>query len=54
MAKCYMLGSMNNILQKQHHGMETITDSMFSMDEMFASLGRQAKQEVIIVFMNLR
>ena len=34
-----MLGSMDNILQLQQCGMETITDIMFSINEMFASLG---------------
>ena len=43
MAKCYILGFMNSILQQQHRGIETATDIMFSIDEMFVNLGRQEK-----------
>ena len=53
MAKCYMLGSMNNILQQQHRSMETTVNIMFSINEIFTYLRRHAKQEAITSFMNL-
>ncbi|PON59034.1 hypothetical protein PanWU01x14_161530, partial [Parasponia andersonii] len=53
MAKCYILGSMSNILQQQHRGIKTAIDIMLSVDEMFASLGRQAKNEATSAFINL-
>ena len=40
MAKCYILGSMRNVLQQQHHSMETAVDIVTSVDEMFAGLDR--------------
>ncbi|PON81075.1 Zinc finger, CCHC-type, partial [Trema orientale] len=54
MAKCYILGSVSNILQQQHRGIDTAVDIMLSIDEMFASLGRQARNEATSAFMNLR
>ena len=53
MAKCYILGSVSNILQQPHRGIDTAVDIMLSIDEMFASLGRQARNEATSVFMNL-
>ena len=43
MAKYYMLGSMNNILQQQRRGMEIATNITLSIDEMFDNLRRQEK-----------
>ena len=54
MAKCYILGSMSNVLQEQHHSMETVADIMSSVDEMFSRLARRARFEATYAFMNLR
>ena len=54
MTKCYILGSMSNVLQQQHRSMKTATDIMSSVDEMFAGLGGQSTFETTFVFMNLR
>ena len=43
MTMCYILGSLSNVLQKQHRSMETATDIMTSVDEIFVGLGRQAR-----------
>ena len=39
MAKCYMLDSMSNTLYHLHHGMDSATDMMLNVDEMFVDLG---------------
>ncbi|XP_077251884.1 uncharacterized protein LOC143891129 [Tasmannia lanceolata] len=47
MAKCYILGSMSNVLQQQHVGMASSMDIMHNLKEMFAQQNRSAKQIVI-------
>ncbi|XP_077215658.1 uncharacterized protein LOC143850284 [Tasmannia lanceolata] len=37
MAKCYILGSMSNVLQQQHVGMATTTYIMLNLKELFGS-----------------
>ena len=35
LAKCYILASMTNVLQKQHEGLPTAKDMMLNAKEMF-------------------
>ena len=44
MAKCYMLASMTNVLQKQCQGLVTTKDMMFHLKEMFGEQSRSARQ----------
>ena len=39
LAKCYILASMENVLQQQHVGMETAADMMYNLADMFANQG---------------
>ena len=48
-AMCYILGFMNNILQQQHCGIETIADIMFSIEEMFANLRHWPKMKKLLL-----
>ena len=54
LAKCYILASMENMLQQQHSAMETAADILFNLAEMFADQGRQARQEAMRKLMNCR
>ena len=54
MANCYILASISNVLQQQHCSMETTTDIMSSVDEMFIGLSRLTRFEATSAFMNLR
>ncbi|XP_077237242.1 uncharacterized protein LOC143878913 [Tasmannia lanceolata] len=47
MAKCYILGSMSNVLQRQHVGMASSMDIMHNLREMFGQENRSARQIVI-------
>ncbi|XP_077211934.1 uncharacterized protein LOC143847129 [Tasmannia lanceolata] len=47
MAKCYILGSMLNVLQEQYVGMASSMDSMHNLREMFGEQNRSARQIVI-------
>uniref|UniRef100_A0A2N9H6H8 Integrase catalytic domain-containing protein n=1 Tax=Fagus sylvatica TaxID=28930 RepID=A0A2N9H6H8_FAGSY len=44
MAKCYILASMTNVLQKQCQGLVTAKDMMFHLKEMFGEQSRSARQ----------
>jgi hypothetical protein len=44
MAKCYILASMTNVLQKQCQGLVTAKDMMFHLKEMFGEQNRSARQ----------
>ncbi|GMP28110.1 hypothetical protein CsSME_00003789 [Camellia sinensis var. sinensis] len=37
-AKCYILASMTNVLQKQHEGVPTAKDMMINLKEMFGEI----------------
>lgn len=54
MAKCYMLASMSNVLQTQHEQMDTASDIMLSLSEMFADKSRPARQAALRTIMNTR
>ncbi|XP_073133349.1 uncharacterized protein [Henckelia pumila] len=43
MARCYILGSISNVLQQKHQNMETAVKIMESLQEMFEHQGRQAR-----------
>ncbi|XP_028083133.1 uncharacterized protein LOC114284432 [Camellia sinensis] len=43
-AKCYILASMTNVLQKQHEGVPTAKDMMVNLKEMFGEHSRIARQ----------
>ncbi|XP_028113002.1 uncharacterized protein LOC114311139 [Camellia sinensis] len=43
-AKCYILASMTNVLQKQHEGVPTAKDMMVNLKEMFGEQSRSACQ----------
>ena len=47
LAKCYILASMTNILQKQHEGLATGKDMMFNAKEMFGEQSRSARQSAM-------
>ena len=44
MAKCYIMASMNNVLQKQYQGLVTTKDMMLHLKEMFREQSRSARQ----------
>ncbi|XP_075515579.1 uncharacterized protein LOC142550225 [Primulina tabacum] len=54
MARCYILGSISNVLQQKHQNMDTATKIMDSLQEMFEQQGRQARQAAIRTIMNMR
>lgn len=43
MARCYIMTSMSNILQHQHHAMEIAYDMMLNLKEMFSDQNRAAR-----------
>ena len=43
MAKCYMLTSMSTVLQHQHQGMNTATEIMNNLNNLFGTQNRAAK-----------
>ncbi|XP_028101305.1 uncharacterized protein LOC114300652 [Camellia sinensis] len=43
-AKCYILASMTNVLQKQHKDVPTAKDMMVNLKEMFGEQSRSARQ----------
>ncbi|XP_077252358.1 uncharacterized protein LOC143891703 [Tasmannia lanceolata] len=47
MAKCYILGSMLNMLQQQHVGMASSMDIMYNLREIFGQQNRSARQIAI-------
>ncbi|XP_077221647.1 uncharacterized protein LOC143855416 [Tasmannia lanceolata] len=47
MAKCYILGSMSNVLQQQHVGMASSMDIMYILRKMFGQQNRSARQIAI-------
>ncbi|XP_017972540.1 PREDICTED: uncharacterized protein LOC108661156 [Theobroma cacao] len=54
LAKCYILASMNSILQKQHEGMGNAADIMSHLHEMFGTKTRSAKVKAIHAFKDLK
>ncbi|CAA0830832.1 cysteine-rich RLK (RECEPTOR-like protein kinase) 8, partial [Striga hermonthica] len=47
MARCYILASMLNVLQQQHHTMPTAADMMLSLKELFGEQDRAAQFEAM-------
>ena len=43
--RCYILASMNNVLQQQHRDIETAADMLTNLHEMFGGQRRQARQK---------
>jgi len=54
MAKCYMLASMTNMLQKQCEGMATASCIMLHMQEMFGEQSRAARTTAMKNFTNTK
>ena len=52
--RCYILASMNNVLQQQHRDIETAADMLTNLHEMFGGQRRQARQKAVRQFMNCR
>ncbi|KAH9734858.1 Integrase catalytic domain-containing protein [Citrus sinensis] len=52
MAKCYILASISNILQTKHHNLETATEIMDSLQQMFGQSTRSARQAALKGIMN--
>lgn len=53
-ARCYILASVNNVLQQQHRDIDNAADMIYSITEMFGAQGRQARQAAVRQFMNCR
>ena len=53
-ARCYMLASMNNALQKQHEGHVTARQIMDNLEEMFGGQALLARQDAITNIMNCK
>ncbi|CAA0811082.1 Unknown protein, partial [Striga hermonthica] len=47
MARCYILASMSNVLQQQHHTMPTVADMIWSLKELFSEQDRAARFEAM-------
>jgi|UniRef100_A0A2N9H2W8 hypothetical protein len=54
MAKCYILASMTNVLQKQCQGLVTTKDMMFHLKEMFGEQSRSARQTAMKKLMSTK
>ncbi|KAH9704345.1 hypothetical protein KPL70_011418 [Citrus sinensis] len=52
MAKCYILASISNILQTKHQNLETATEIMDSLQQMFGQSTRSARQAALKGIMN--
>jgi gag-polypeptide of LTR copia-type/Zinc knuckle len=52
MARCYILGSMSNVLQHQHESMVSAYDIMMNLKEMFGDQDRAARQVSMKELMN--
>ncbi|XP_073045616.1 uncharacterized protein [Primulina eburnea] len=53
-ARCYILGSISNVLQQKHQNMDTATKIMDSLQEMFEHRERHARKAAIRTIMNMR
>ena len=47
MARCYILASMSNVLQQQHHTMSTAAEMMMSLKDLFGEQDRSARFEAM-------
>ena len=47
MARCYILASMSNVLQQQHHNMPTAAEMMLSLKDLFGEQDRSARFEAM-------
>ena len=45
---------MNNVLQPQHHDIDTTANMIYNLHEMFGGQGRQARQQAVRQYMNCR
>ena len=52
MARCYMLASMTDVLQKQHEMITNASDIIYSLKEMFGDQGRAARQTAMKALLN--
>ncbi|XP_024038254.1 uncharacterized protein LOC112097301 [Citrus clementina] len=52
MPKCYILASISNILQTKHQNLETTTEIMDSLQQMFGQNTRSARQAALKGIMN--
>ena len=54
MARCYILGSMSNILQHQHENMATAYDMMMDLKEMFGEQNHAERQVAMRALLNTK
>ncbi|XP_057493154.1 uncharacterized protein LOC130778643 [Actinidia eriantha] len=54
MTRCYILASINVVLQQQHLSMPTTRDMMLNLKEMFGEQGRSARQDVMRNLLNTK
>ncbi|PPZ28035.1 hypothetical protein C5P36_26375, partial [Escherichia coli] len=45
-AKCYMLASMSNELQKQHENMQSASEILLHLQELYGEHSRNARYEI--------
>ena len=53
-ARCYMMASMNSVLQKQHEGYKTAREIMFNVEDMFGGQSVLVRQAVVRNLMNCK
>ena len=54
MARCYILASMSNILQRHHENMATAYDMMMNLKEIFGEQNRAGRQVVMKALLNTK
>ena len=54
MTRCYILASIDGVLQQQHLPMPTARDMMLNLKEMFGEQGRSARQDVMRNLLNTK
>ena len=54
LARCYMLGSMSNVLQCQHEKFSTAAELILNLKEMFGEQSRPARQSAMQMVMNTK
>ena len=54
MTRCYILASINGVLQQQHLPMPTAWDMMLNLKKMFGEQGRSTRQDVMRNLLNIK
>ena len=52
LTRCYILPSMNNVLQQQHRDIETAADMLYNLHRVCGGQGRQAREQAVRQLMN--